>query len=82
MDPYRTYGVPNHSLTGELAGYRALDMEWHGAVYRLIYCIYESPPPRRVVILSLAEHTPAPRQPTESPKTTESPPKKRSPRRK
>jgi mRNA-degrading endonuclease RelE of RelBE toxin-antitoxin system len=58
-DPYRCLGLPNHSLRGELANYRAVEIDWNGVAYRLVYRIYETPAPKRVVILSFAEHDPA-----------------------
>ncbi len=59
LDPYKTRRVPSHSLQGELANYRALEIDWNGVAYRLVYRIYETPAPKRVVILSFAEHDPA-----------------------
>lgn len=59
LDPYKTRKVPNHSLKGELAGYRALEITWNGVAYRLVYRIYDTPTPRRVLVLSFAEHDPA-----------------------
>lgn len=59
LDPYETRRVPNHSLKGELAGYRALEIDWNGVAYRLVYRIYDAPAPRRVLVLSFAEHDPA-----------------------
>jgi mRNA interferase RelE/StbE len=58
-DPHRCLGLPNHSLRGELTNYRALEIDWQGIAYRLVYRIYETPAPKRVVILSFAEHDPA-----------------------
>ena len=59
LDPYKTRRIPSHSLQGDLANYRALEIDWNGVAYRLVYRIYETPAPRRVVILSFAEHDPA-----------------------
>ncbi|WP_437173311.1 hypothetical protein [Crocosphaera sp.] len=56
LDPYETRGVPSHSLTGTLTGYRALEIDENGVSYRLVYRIYEKPAPKRVFILSFAEH--------------------------
>jgi hypothetical protein len=56
LDPYETRKVPSHGLKGELTGYRALAISWSGVTYRLVYRIYDSPAPRRVVVLSFAEH--------------------------
>jgi mRNA-degrading endonuclease RelE of RelBE toxin-antitoxin system len=47
---------PNHLLSGDLLGYRALEIDWAGTTYRLVYRIYEKPAPRRVVIFSFDEH--------------------------
>ncbi|MGK7955241.1 MAG: type II toxin-antitoxin system RelE/ParE family toxin [Crocosphaera sp.] len=59
LDPYQTLGFPSHNLTGRLKGYRALEIDWNGFSYRLVYGIQEKPSPKRVVILSFAEHDPA-----------------------
>ena len=61
VDPYKCYGLPSHGLKGDLSGYRALEVEWSGNpnAYRLVYRIYEKPTPRRVLIISFAEHDPA-----------------------
>ena len=59
VDPHNCLGLPNHTLVGGLVGYRALDIDWGGADYRLVYRIYESPAPRRVLVLSFDEHDPA-----------------------
>jgi hypothetical protein len=58
-DPYRCGGFPNHALKGKLRGYRALEIDWNQVFYRLVYRIYEKPPPRRVLVISFAEHDPA-----------------------
>ena len=59
VDPYTCCGLPNHALTGELQGCRALEIDWDGTAYRLVYRIYKSPAPRRVLVLSFDEHDPA-----------------------
>jgi mRNA-degrading endonuclease RelE of RelBE toxin-antitoxin system len=59
IDPHHLLGLPSHNLTGKLRGCRAIDIHWHGISYRLVYQIYEKPSPKRVVILSFAEHDPA-----------------------
>ncbi|MGK7930790.1 MAG: type II toxin-antitoxin system RelE/ParE family toxin [Microcystaceae cyanobacterium] len=59
LDPYQTLGFPSHNLTGKLKGCRALEIDWNGSPYRLVYRIHEKPSPKRVVILSFAEHDPA-----------------------
>jgi hypothetical protein len=56
LDPVNTKGIPNHSLVGELRGCRALEINWHQTSYRLVYRIYEKPAPKRVLVLSFAEH--------------------------
>ena len=56
LDPYQTRGIPSHNLTGTLKGYRALEIDENGVSYRLVYRIYEKPAPKRVFILSFAEH--------------------------
>lgn len=59
LDPYQTRGVPSHSLTGKLDGCRTLEIDWNGISYRLVYRIFEKPAPKRVEVLSFAEHDPA-----------------------
>jgi mRNA interferase RelE/StbE len=59
LNPHETRGIPSHNLTGELKGYRALEIDWNNVSYRLVYRIYEKPIPKRVVIVSFAEHDPA-----------------------
>ncbi len=59
LDPYQTLGFPSHNLTGKLKGCRALEIDWNDCPYRLVYRIQEKPSPKRVVILSFAEHDPA-----------------------
>lgn len=56
VDPYKTRGVPSHTLTGDLSGYRALEIDWAGIAYRLVYRVSEKPAPRRVLILSFDKH--------------------------
>ena len=58
-DPYNCFGLDNHILKGELKGHRALEIDYNGISYRLVYRIYEKPIPKRVLILSFAEHDPA-----------------------
>lgn len=55
-DPYGCFGLANHNLKGDLKGYRALEVDWNRISYRLVYRIYEQPSPKRVFILSFAEH--------------------------
>ncbi len=60
LNPLNFYGAYfSHALLGELQGYRALEIDFDNNAYRLVYRIYDSPAPRRVVIVSLAEHDPA-----------------------
>jgi hypothetical protein len=59
LDPYKARKIPNHSLKGALANHRVLAINWNGVAYRLVYRVYEKPAPKRVVILSFAEHDPA-----------------------
>lgn len=59
LNPYQTKGIPSHNLTGDLSGYRALEIDWNGISYRLVYRIYDKPAPKRVLIVSFAEHDPA-----------------------
>jgi hypothetical protein len=46
-------------LMGKLKGCRAIDIDWNGVSYRLVYQIHEKSSPKRVLILSFAEHDPA-----------------------
>ena len=57
--PYQLFGLASHNLTGKLKGYRAIEIDYQGIAYRLVYKIHEKPAPKRVVILSFAEHDPA-----------------------
>jgi mRNA interferase RelE/StbE len=56
VDPYDCLGLPNHPLKGKLKQYRAIELDWEGDCYRLVYRIYETPSPKRVLVLSIAEH--------------------------
>jgi mRNA-degrading endonuclease YafQ of YafQ-DinJ toxin-antitoxin module len=47
QDPYNCFGLPNHSLKGRLKGYRAIEIDYQGRAYRLVYRIYEKPAPKR-----------------------------------
>jgi mRNA interferase RelE/StbE len=60
-DPYDCFGLPHHKLSGKLKDCIALEIEWDGNpnAYRLVYRVLEKPAPRRVEILSFAEHDPA-----------------------
>jgi len=58
-EPYNCSGFPNHALKGKLRGYRALEIGWEDVAYRLVYRVYEKPSPRRVLVISFAEHDPA-----------------------
>lgn len=57
--PYQLFGLASHNLTGKLKGCRAIEIDYQGIAYRLVYKIHEKPAPKRVVILSFAEHDPA-----------------------
>jgi mRNA interferase RelE/StbE len=59
VDPFRCGGFPNHALKGRLKDYRTLEIDWDGVSYRLVYRIYESCVPKRVFVVSFAEHDPA-----------------------
>lgn len=59
VDPYQVLGLSSHDLIGKLIGCRALEIDFNGVTYRLVYKISEKPSPKRVVILSFAEHDPA-----------------------
>jgi mRNA-degrading endonuclease YafQ of YafQ-DinJ toxin-antitoxin module len=57
-EPCRCGAFPNHALTGKLKDYRTLE-DWEGISYRLVYRVYESPTPKRVLVVSFDEHDPA-----------------------
>jgi hypothetical protein len=59
IDSHRCLGLPNHGLRGQLKHHRAIELSWNGIDYRLVYRVYEKPAPKRVGILSFAEHDPA-----------------------
>ena len=50
---------PSHALKGDLANYRALEVDWDDSAYRLIYRVVDSPFPKTVRIISFDEHDPA-----------------------
>ena len=56
IDPVQTQGVPSHDLRGDLKHYRALEIDYNGVCFRLVYRVYESPTPKRVQVISFAEH--------------------------
>lgn len=58
-DPYNCEGFPNHDLKGRLKDFRTLEIDFEGISYRLVYRVYESPVPKRVYVVSFAEHNPA-----------------------
>ncbi|WP_225886634.1 hypothetical protein [Leptolyngbya sp. PCC 6406] len=59
LDPRQPRRIPSHDLKAALAQHRALEIDWNGVAYRLVYRIYDKPAPKRVVVLSFAEHDPA-----------------------
>lgn len=59
QDPYDCFGLDNHALKGNLKHHRAIEIQYNEVNYRLVYRIYEKPAPKRVEILSFAEHDPA-----------------------
>lgn len=60
IDPLNFCGAySSHKLLGQLQGYRALEIDFGNTAYRLVYRIYDKPAPRRVFILSFADHDPA-----------------------
>jgi len=56
IDAVQTQGVPSHDLQGDLRHYRALEIDYNGVCFRLVYRVYESPTPKRVQVISFAEH--------------------------
>lgn len=56
LNPYETNKISTHNLSGKLVNCRALEITDNQIVYRLVYRVYEVPSPRRVLILSFAEH--------------------------
>lgn len=59
QDPYGCFGLDSHNLKGDLIHHRAIEIEDNGISYRLVYRIYEKPVPKRVIVLSFAEHDPS-----------------------
>ena len=59
IDPFQVFGWPSHNLIGKLKGCRAIEIDWDNISYRLVYQIYDKSKPKRVLILSFAEHDPA-----------------------
>lgn len=55
-DLYRCGSFPNHVLSGRLKDYRTLEIDWGGVSHRLVYRVYESPAPKRVLVISFDEH--------------------------
>jgi hypothetical protein len=43
-------------LRGDLRHYPALEIDYNGVCFRLVYRVYESPTPKRVQVISFAEH--------------------------
>ncbi len=56
IDPYKTKGIPSHNLQGNLKNYRALEIDFEGTSYRLVYRVYNSSSPRYINIISFGEH--------------------------
>ena len=56
QDPYDCFGFPSHDLRGDLKHYRALEIDYNGMSYCIVYRIYDSPAPKRVQVISFAEH--------------------------
>lgn len=56
LEPYGCGGFPSYQKKGNLSGYRALEIDWNGISYRLVYRVYESPAPKRVFVVSFGEH--------------------------
>lgn len=56
LDPYHTKNIPSHDLRGDPKNYRAIEIDYYGISYRLVYRVYESPSPKRVQVISFAEH--------------------------
>lgn len=59
VDPYNCEGFPNHDLKGRLKDFRTLEVDFEAISYRLVYRVYETPAPKRVYVVSFAEHNPA-----------------------
>ncbi|MEY3868312.1 MAG: hypothetical protein RLZZ338_2203 [Cyanobacteriota bacterium] len=58
-DPYNCQGYPTYGKRGDLAGYRALEIDYGEIAYRLVYRIYDASAPKWVKIISFDEHDPA-----------------------
>ena len=56
QDPYSCFGLSSHDLRGDLKNYRALELDYEGICYRIVYRVYELPSPKRVQVISFAEH--------------------------
>jgi mRNA-degrading endonuclease YafQ of YafQ-DinJ toxin-antitoxin module len=56
IDPYQTKGMSSHNLQGNLKNYRALEIDFEGTSYRLVYRVYNSSSPRYINIISFGEH--------------------------
>ncbi|MEB3336047.1 MAG: hypothetical protein VKJ46_01200, partial [Leptolyngbyaceae bacterium] len=57
--PFGCEEFPSHILHGLLSGWNAVGFTYDDIAYRLVYRVYDSPPPKRVFIISFAEHDPA-----------------------
>jgi mRNA-degrading endonuclease YafQ of YafQ-DinJ toxin-antitoxin module len=51
IDPYKTKGMSSHNLQGNLKNYRALEIDFEGTSYRLVYRVYNSSSPRYINII-------------------------------
>ncbi len=56
IDPYQTKGMSSHNLQGNLKNYRALEIDFEGTSYCLVYRVYNSSSPRYINIISFGEH--------------------------
>ena len=56
IDPYQTKGMSSHNLQGNLKNYRALEIDFEGTSYRLVYRVYNSSSPKYINIISFGEH--------------------------
>lgn len=56
QDPHGCFGFPSHDLRGDLKHYRALEIDYNGMSYCIVYRIYDSTAPKWVQVISFAEH--------------------------
>jgi hypothetical protein len=53
------FGIGSHDLKRELSGYRALEIDYLGEAYRIVYKVTDNLDVRRVDVYSFDRHNPA-----------------------